>query len=207
MNSFFKNLTKEEKRVFEKLNTPQKIQDFLETFPINFEENGETLYSPRNVLKNKKAHCFEGALFATAALLYHKKETLLLDLQTTLSDEAHVVTLFKKNGKWGAISKTNHASLRYRDPVYKTVRELAMSYFHEYFKNTGEKTLRSYATLNPKKIQDDWVTSSKDLWSVDKLFNAQTYISLVTKSDIKNLRKVGVFERKASKETEWKKKT
>jgi hypothetical protein len=139
MNSLFKNLTKEEKRVFEKLNTPQKIQDFLETFPINFEEKGETLHSPRNILKNKKAHCFEGALFASAVLLYHKKETLLLDLQTTLNDEAHVVTLFKQNGKWGAISKTNHASLRYRDPVYQTVRELVMSYFHEYFKNTGEK--------------------------------------------------------------------
>lgn len=205
MPSLFKGLTKEEKKVFEKLNTPQKIQDFLESFQINFEEKGETLYSPRNVLKNKKAHCFEGALFALAVLLYHKKRAMLLDLQTTLNDEAHVVTLFKQNGKWGAISKTNHATLRYRDPVYKTVRELVISYFHEYFKDTGQKTLRSYTILDAKKILDDWVTTEKHLWYIDELFNAQTYIPLITKKDIKNLRKVGLFERKVGEETEWKK--
>lgn len=206
MISVFKSITKEEKRIFERLNTPQKIQDFLDTLPINFENGGETLHSPRNVLKKKKIHCFEGALFALAVLLYHKKQALLLDLQTTLNDEAHVVTLFKQNGRWGAISKTNHAALRYRDPVYKTVRELAMSYFHEYFKDTGQKTLRSYAALDPNKIKKNWVTDDKNLWHIDTMFDAQKHIPLISKRDAKNLRKPGTLERRAGKLTDWKRK-
>jgi len=205
MAPLFTELTKEEKGIFEKLNTPQKIQDFLETLPINFEEKGETLYSPRSVLKKKKAHCFEGALFAGAVLLYQHKATLLLDLQTTLNDEAHVVALFKQNRKWGAISKTNHASLRYRDPVYKTIRELAMSYFNEYFKDSGQKTLRSYATLDLKKIKKNWVIDENNLWYVDKMFDTQKHTALITNRDVRNLRKVGKLERKTGKFVDWKK--
>ena len=120
-------LSPAEHGVFKKLSTPQKIQDYLDHLPINFELVGETLYSPRRVLQENKAHCVEGALFAAAALCYHGQPPLLLDIQTTADDYDHVLALFKEEGRWGAISKTNHTILRWRDPVYKNPRELAMS--------------------------------------------------------------------------------
>ena len=97
---------------------------------MNFEPHGDTLKSPRYVMKEKNAHCLEGAFFAAAVLWYHGEEPLLLDLQSTSEDYDHVVALFKRNGRWGALSKTNHAVLRYREPIYRSADELAMSYFH-----------------------------------------------------------------------------
>ena len=144
--TFKELLTPAEQAVFKKLDSPNKIQDFLDSLPINFELKGETYMSPRRVLRTKTAHCFEGALVAAAALAYHGKKPLLLDLRTSADDEDHVVTLYRENGYWGAISKTNHPVLRYRDGVYKTPRELVMSYFHEYFMSkNGKKTLREYS--------------------------------------------------------------
>src|SRR3989338_7482265 len=134
-----------ERRIFVRLNSARKIQDYLDTLSINFEIKKETYMSPRRVIREKTAHCFEGALFACAALAYHGKKPLLLALVTIDRDEDHVVALFKENGLWGAISKTNHPILRYRDPVYKSIRELAMSYFHEYIMDDGTKSLRIYS--------------------------------------------------------------
>src|SRR5690606_22648808 len=135
--------TKDELKIIKKLNTPSKIQDFLNSLEINIEEDGDTSYSPRTVLKKRKAHCVEGAVLAAAILRFHGQKPLILDLETSNDDFDHVIALFNKNGYWGAISKTNHAVLRYREPVYKTIRELVMSYFHEYFLNkNGKKTLR-----------------------------------------------------------------
>src|SRR3989344_6349937 len=111
-------------KIFKKLNSPSKIQDFLNEIPINFEKKGETCKSPLVVLKSNNAHCIEGAMLASAALWYHGEKPLLLDLKTSNDDEDHVVALFKANNRWGAISKTNHAVLRYRDPIYLSVREL-----------------------------------------------------------------------------------
>ena len=119
-------LTKHELAIFKKLNTPRKIQDFLERMPINFDKGADTLMSPRRLLRVGKAHCIEGALFAAAALWFHGHKPLLLDLQATDDDYDHVVALFRHNGYWGAISKTNHAVLRYREPVYRGIRELAL---------------------------------------------------------------------------------
>src|SRR3989344_6839668 len=112
-----------ERKIFARLNSARKIQDYLDTISINFEIKKETYMSPRRVIREKTAHCFEGALFACAALAYHGKKPLLLDLVTIDRDEDHVVALFKENGLWGAISKTNHPILRYRDPVYKSIPE------------------------------------------------------------------------------------
>jgi hypothetical protein len=205
MKSFFTTLTSREKVLFKKLNTPQKLQDFLESIPINFEKEGDTLYSPRNVLRNKKAHCFEGALFAAAVFWYHGKAPFLLDLKTTHGDDSHVVALFKEKGKWGAVSKTNHAVLRYRDPVYKTPRELAMSYFHEYFLDDGRKTLRSFAVFNLKNIKKNWVTDEKDLWHIDKAIDTAKHTEIVSDKNSKTLRKADLVERKAGKLITWKK--
>src|SRR3989344_5264152 len=167
-----KLLTPPERRLFEKLKTPQRIQDYLDTLPINFEASGETYMSPRRVLRAKTAHCFEGALLAAAALAINGQEPLLLDFRTIPADEDHVIALFRQNGYWGAISKTNHAILRYREQVYKTVRELAMSFFHEYLMWDGRKSLRAYsAPFNLSRFSPErWVSAEKDLfWLVEAL--------------------------------------
>src|SRR3989338_6552129 len=124
-------LSKKELAIFKKLNTPIKIQDFLDKIPMNWEKKGETYFSPRRALEARKMHCLEGAIFAATALWLQGEKPLLLDLKAK-GDDDHVVALYRRNGYWGAISKTNHAALRFRDPVFKTLRELAVSYFHEY---------------------------------------------------------------------------
>src|SRR3989338_4812500 len=102
--------------------------------------------APRRVLATGKAHCMEGAMFAALALRFHGYPPLVVDLESTKDDFDHVVAVFKSNGKWGAIGKTNHAVLRYREPVYRDIRELVMSFFHEYFiSETGKKTLRKHS--------------------------------------------------------------
>ena len=136
MRQFPKSVMKEfpeEFSIFKKLRTPADIQDFVNGFEMNFTGRQHTYASPLVVLQTGKAHCMEGAMLAAAALWYLGYPPLLLDLKTTAQDDDHVVALFKEGGRWGAISKTNHAVLRYRDPVYRDPRELAMSYFNEYF--------------------------------------------------------------------------
>ncbi|MEX1064280.1 MAG: hypothetical protein WD898_00840 [Candidatus Paceibacterota bacterium] len=203
----FKDLNKKEINIFRKLNTPKKIQDFLEKLPINFEEKGDTLMSPRCVLRERKAHCIEGAIFAAAVLRFHGKKPILLDLITASYDEDHVVALFKKNGLWGAISKTNHAVLRYREPVYRNVRELAMSYFHEYFVNDGEKTMRGYSEpFNLSRFDKDaWLTSEDDLWHIAEELHDSRHHKILTKSMLSGLRYADPIEREAGKLTHWEK--
>lgn len=204
---FMFGLTTQEERVLKRLRTPRRIQDFLDSFPINFEKNGDTHYSPRLVLRMKKAHCVEGALLAATALWLQGKPPLLLDLKTNQYDDEHVVALFKENGHWGAISKTNHAVLRYRDPIYKTVRELALSYFHEYFLHkNGEKTLVSYSRpYDLRKLGDSWVTDEKHLWYIDDVLNASRHYPLVPKKNARLIRNATLFERKVTNTREWKK--
>lgn len=200
-------LTKEETVVFKKLTTPIKIQNFLNTIPVNFEKKGETLYSPRNVLRHNKAHCFEGALFAAAVLWFHGEKPLIIDIISSDDDESHVLALYRRNNLWGAISKTNHATIRFRDPVYKNVRELVMSYFHEYFLNTtGKKTLRTYPRpFNLATFGEDWVTSSKDLWDLNDLLDEREHFDIVPRGHERYLRHADNMEIAAGKITEWKK--
>ncbi len=190
-----------------KLKNPVQIQDFINKIPINFEQGGETCLSPLQVLKQKRAHCIEGAMLAAVALRLQGRDPLLLDLKSVWHDDDHVVALFKERGFWGAISKTNHAVLRYREPIYKTVRELAMSYFHEYFTNDGKKTLRSYsAPFNLKKFdKKNWMTSAKDLWYIVRALDKAKHFPLITKTQIKYLRKADKIEIMAGKLVEWKK--
>lgn len=201
-------LSSREEALLRKLKTPILIQEYLDILPINFEKNGDTHYSPRRVLREKKAHCIEGALLAASALWLHGKPPLLLDLKTKLYDDEHVVALFKQNGYWGAISKTNHAVLRYRDPIYKTVRELALSYYHEYFRDSdGLKTLISYSRpFDLRTFGSGWVTSEKDLWHIDDALNAHPHYPLVPDKNKKYIRRATVFERRALNAREWEKK-
>lgn len=199
-------LTDTELAVFKKLTTPIKIQDFLDTFPINWETDGETYYSPRKVLQEKKMHCFEGALVAAVALWLHSEPPLLLDLKAP-KDVDHVVTLYKRNGYWGGISKTNHAVLRFRDPVYKTIRELALSYFHEYFDNaTGKKMLRSYSKpFSVKKFGTAWVTSEEDLDEIAEALDESPHFPIFPKENLRYVRPADQTERRAGEIIEWQK--
>ncbi len=196
-------LTREEIAILKRLNTPAKIQDYLETLRPNFEEKGETCMSPRRVMREKKAHCMEGAIFAALALSYHGKKALLLDLRVSdhSIDDDHVVALFRENGCWGAISKTNHAVLRYREPIYKTLRELVLSYFHEYFTDTGKKTLTSFSKpfdLNKFKKRG-WETDEKDLWYLPRALDRSPHLDITTKTVRKRFRRADPVEIKAGK--------
>lgn len=194
----------QEFRVFRKLNTPEKIQDFLDSLPFNFEKGGDTMRSPKETLCHKKAHCLEGALLASACLWYHGERPLLLDLETTHKDQSHVVALFKRNGRWGALSKTNHAVLRYRDPVYATVRELAMSYFNEYFLNSGVKTLRAYSRpFSLLSLKDSWLTDDEPLWYIEKKLIASAHTPVAPHHATKKLRRADAIEIQAGKIVEY----
>ena len=200
VNSF----TKKEKALTKKLNTPAKVQDFLNRLPFNFEKRGETLRSPLFALRAKRAHCFEGALLGAYILSQHGFRPFLMHLKAQKEDYDHVVVPFKIGKFWGALSKTNHAVLRYREPVYGNIRELAMSYFHEYFLNNGQKTLRQYsALLNLNMVKKNWATSKEDLWSIDKALDRVKHYDMVPKSHIKNLRRADEIEIKAGKIVEW----
>jgi hypothetical protein len=198
-------LTKKEYSILKKLSTPSKIQDFINKLTYNRELNGETYMSPRLVIREKTAHCFEGALLAVVALWIQGEKALLLDLRSNEKDIDHVVVLYKKNGYWGAISKTGHYCLRFRDPIYKTVREVALSYFHEYFLNkNGEKTLVSYsAPFNLKKFGTEWITSDEILKFLVLALDKSPHFPIVPKKNHKYIRKADPIERKVGEVVEW----
>lgn len=188
-----------------KLNTPSKIQDYLDSIPFNYEKKGETCMSPFTVLKEKKAHCIEGAMLAASAMALLGQKPLIMSLKVKKGDYDHVVALFKYNRFWGAISKTNHNVLRYRDPIYKTIRELALSYFHEYFliKN-GEKTLLGYSNpINLNRFGKKWKTSPTDLWDIARTIYDIKHIPIIPKGNEKYIRNATKTEMKGASIKEW----
>jgi hypothetical protein len=200
-------LDEREINILSELYSPERIQDYLEQMPNNFEKNGNTCRSPRVVMRENMAHCLEGSLLAGLALWLHGEKPLIMDLKSGKGDDDHVVTLFKRDGLWGAISKTNHVVLRYRDPVFKNVRELAISYFNEYFLDDGRKTLRAYSDpFNLALLPDTkWVTTEQNLWSISRALDRSPHHLLVKKEHIGKLRPADLIERKAGKLTRWRK--
>lgn len=188
----------------QKLNTPSKVQDFLNRLKFNFEEKGGTLKSPIMVLRTKSAHCIEGAILGAYILSLHSFPPLVLHLKATKADFDHIISPFKQNDLWGALSKTNHAVLRYREPVYKNIHELVMSYFHEYFLNNGKKTLRKYSKpLNLNIFEKNWMLEEKNLWGIDEELDKIKHYNILPKSHIKKLRKADKIEIKAGKIKEF----
>ena len=198
-------LNARERVALRQLGTPQRIQDYLDTLSINYETGGETYMSPRRVLAEKRAHCFEGAVLAAAALAYHGRKPLLLDFQTRFSDEDHVVALFREGRFWGAISKTNHPVLRYRDAVFASPRELAMSYFNEYALNDGRKSMRAYSAPFDvsRYMPETWVTAEGELqWLVDALDRSR-HFPIAPKKNMGHVRKADAIELRAQECVEW----
>ena len=202
-------LTNEELRILKRLDTPRKVQDFLEEIPANHEPQGDTCLSPRRVLRERRAHCIEAAMLAALAFRVHGHRPLLLDLTAAPHDYDHVIAPFKIAGFWGAISKSNHAVLRYRDPVYRTVRELVMSYFNEYTDDLGRKTLRSYSRPVDLKRFDriDWMTREDDVWEIPQHLADVSHIDLLTKGQRAALRRADPIEQKAGTLLQWPKPT
>ena len=191
-------LSKAEFAMLRRLSTPQRIQDFLDRMSPNFELEGQTCLSVREVLRQRRAHCIEGAMLAACALWVHGEPPLLLDLRAE-RDYDHVVALFRRGRCWGAISKTNPAVLRWRDPVYKSLRELAMSYVHEYANKRHQKTLRSYAgPFDLRRFEPEvWVTNGKNCWDVGATLDDLRHRRLVTRGQARGLRLRDSVERKA----------
>jgi len=160
--------TPAERAVFRRLSTPEKVQRFLDNeLAYNKETDGETCRSPRRVLRDRTAHCMEGALFGAAALRMLGHPPLLLDLEAVRDDD-HVLALFRLRGHWGAVAKSNYSGLRCREPVYRTLRELAMSYFEHYYNLRKEKTLRRYSRpVNLRRFDSmGWMTAEEDVWAI-----------------------------------------
>ena len=168
--------------VLGRLTTPEKIQRFLdEDIGYNKEKGGATCRGPRRVLRDRIAHCMEGALFGAAALRVQGWEPLLLDLEAVRDDD-HVLAIFQQRGCWGAIAKSNYTGLRFREPVYRSLRELAMSYFEHYYNPRGEKTLRGYSRpVNLRRFDPiHWMTAEEDLWPIPEYLVGISHSRLLT---------------------------
>lgn len=186
-------------RTLAQLRTPEAVQDFVTAIPTNFEPEGDTCWSVATTLRRRRAHCIEGAFVAACALWIQGGRPLLLDFQAK-GDDDHVVALFRRDGCWGAVSKSNHVWLRWRDPIYRSLRELALSYFHEYVFGR-EKTLRRYsAAIDLRRFDPSlWVTNGENCWEVAEALDAVRHFSLMTGAQAKRLRKRDRMEIEAGK--------
>jgi len=166
-----------ELRTLRSLNTPVKIQKFIDGLTYQY---ADTAGSPRRVLRERRGHCLEGALLAAAALRVNGRPPLVMDLESVRDDD-HVVALYRERGLWGGIAKSNYAGLRFRAPVYRTLRELALSYFQDYYNLRGERTLRAYSVAVDLSRLDarHWMTDEEEVGSVPELLIAARHYPIV----------------------------
>jgi hypothetical protein len=161
-------------RTLRSLKTPARIQQFVDALTYQY---ADTAWSPERVLRERKGHCLEGALLAAAALRVNGYPPLLMDLEAVRDDD-HVVAVYREGGLWGSIAKSNFAGLRFRAPIYRSLRELALSYFEHYYNLRGERTLRAYSRpVNLAALDSHrWMTSEEDVWCVpERLMEVKHY--------------------------------
>jgi hypothetical protein len=182
--------TARELRTLRVLRTPHGIQRALDAMPYH---HAATAWSPRRVLREGTAHCLEGAVFAAAALRVLGFPPLLLDLEA-VQDTDHVLAVYRVGGHWGAIAKSNFAGLRYREPVYRSVRELVMSYFEGYINLRGDRTLRAYSRpVNLARLdrrRPGWMTTAGDLWWIAEHLVGVPHTPLLSRAMIRRLHRV-----------------
>lgn len=171
--------TKGELAALRRLRTPAGVQRFLDKLPYH---RANTAWSPRRVLRERTVHCLEGALFAAAALRVLGYPPLIVDLEAVHDDTDHVIAVFKKRGCWGAVAASNYNGLRYRVPVYRTLRELAMSYFEDYFDPRGRRTLRTYSQPVDLSRFDrfEWMTTERPVWFIPEYLLTIPHTRLLT---------------------------
>jgi len=179
--------TTKEIKLLKKINTPFKIQEFLDSCEYN---STEETRSPRYILEHQRAHCLEGALFAASCLEFNGMPPLVIDLQA-FNDDDHVIAIFKNQGCWGAIAKSNFTTLRFREPVYRSLRELAMSYFDFYFNIIRDKSLRGYSLpQNLSRFNSlKWRTTENDLEDIGYYLDKVKHFKLVNGPQVKGLEK------------------
>ena len=175
------DLTPGELRLLRRLSTPERIQGYLDGLVYNTEPDGDTYRSPRRVIRDGTAHCAEGAFLAAAAFRVHGRPPLLVDLESVRDDD-HVLAVYREGGAWGAVATSKFAGLRFRAPVYRTIRELALSYFEDYYNWDGERTLRAYSRPLSLARFDRiaWMTTEADLWPVVDHLAAAPHTRLIT---------------------------
>jgi hypothetical protein len=158
-------LTLREAGFLSRLSPPWRIQKYLDD--LDYDSAASGCRSPRRVLRERTVQCMDGALFAAAALRLQGHPPLLLDLEAVFDDD-HVLAVFRENGGWGAIARSNYSGLRFREPIYRTLRELAASYFESYFNLRRQKTLRRYSRpINLARFdRRGWMTAEEDLWDI-----------------------------------------
>ena len=171
-----------------RLSTPIRIQEYLDRLEYNTEAGGETFRSPRRVLRDGTANCIEGAVLAAAAFRLEGQAPLIMDL-TAHHDEDHVLAVFKRDRHWGAIGTSKFTGLRFREPVYRSLRELAMSYFEHYYNLAGERTLRGYGRpVNLARFDRiDWMTTEDDLWPIAEHLDRIPHVRLLTPAQCRKL--------------------
>ena len=173
--------TSHEIRWLRALRSPAGIQRALDAMPYHL---ASTAWSPRRVLLTRTAHCLEGAIFGAAALRVLGFPPLLLDLEA-VQDTDHVLAVWRERGGWGAIAKSNFSGLRFRAPVYRTLRELVMSYFEGYVNLRGERTLRAYSRplslARFDRSHPNWATAESDLWFVAEHLATVPHARLLTR--------------------------
>ena len=177
--------TPAELRQLRALKTPQGIQRFMDALPYHL---ASTCWSPRRVLRERTGHCLEGALFAAAALRAIGFPPLVIDLEAE-RDTDHVIAVFRQRGHWGALAKSNYSGCRYREPVHRTLRELALSYFDVYFNLNGERTLRTYSRpVNLARFDHrGWMTSERSIWYIPEYLCTVSHTRLITRAQARAL--------------------
>ncbi|HEX3743033.1 MAG TPA: hypothetical protein VHW09_03860 [Bryobacteraceae bacterium] len=183
--------TPAERAVFRRLRSPEKIQRFLDDLAYNKEHGGVTCRSPRRLLRDRTGHCMEGALFGAAALRMLGHPPLLLDLEA-VQDSDHVLAIFRAHDCWGAVAQSNFTGLRYREPVYRTLRELVMSYFEHYYNLRREKTLRNYSRpVNLRRFDRiGWMTAEEDVWAIPEYLCTVRHTPVMPPPMVKSLGRV-----------------
>lgn len=184
------SLTPAELRHLRSLRGFDKLQRYLdESLAYNLEERGPSCLSPRMVLRQRRAHCMEGAMLAAAALRAQGHPPLILDFESRRDDD-HVIAIFRQNGAWGAVAKSNYSGLRSREPVYRTLRELALSYFEHYFNLRREKSLRAFSTRPVDLSRFDrqgWMTSEEPVWFVPEYLTTIRHTRLLSPAQERDL--------------------
>jgi hypothetical protein len=190
------NFSPSELRTLKSLDQPHKIQRFLDRIPYHL---AGTAFSPRMVLREKTAHCLEGAIFAAAALRVNGYPPLILDFEAE-QDSDHVIAVFQERGAWGAIGISNFSGLRFRAPVYRSLRELAMSYFNDYFNERRQRTMRAFSTrpVNLRRFDSlDWMTRQDNVWFIAEHLCEVPHTPLLSAQMVKALTPVDLRALKA----------